>query len=140
MILLDTSVLIDYLRNSDNQSIRLLDEIIENRIPFGICDYVYMELLQGTKTIKEFNRLKEYLETIPFYYLKHGGESYEKAALLNFQCRKAGITVRSTVDLLIAEIAIENKLYLLHNDRDFDHLANVIKELKIYNNKRVALP
>jgi predicted nucleic acid-binding protein len=132
MILLDTSVLINYFRNVQDKSVSLLDEIIERNIPYGICDFVYQELLQGTRTEKEFNTLKEYLETIPFYYLNYGKESYEKAALMNFSCRKSGITVRSTIDLLIAQIAIENKLYLLHSDKDFDFIASVIKDLKIY--------
>jgi len=132
MILLDTSVLIDYLRDTENAATRTLDSIIDNELPYGICDFVYQELLQGTRTEKEFRELKEYLETLPFYYLKYGKESFEKAALLNFTCRRAGLTIRSTIDLLIAETAIENDLYLLHNDADFDNMAQKIHSLKIY--------
>lgn len=131
MILVDTSVLIDYFRNTNNTSV-IFDEILDNGIPYGICDFVYQELLQGTRTEKEFFILKEYLESIPFYYLTGGKESFENAALLNFRCRRSGITIRSTIDLLIAQIAIENDLYLLHNDRDFDNLSKVVNELKIY--------
>jgi len=47
-------------------------------------------------------------------------------------CREKGVTVRSTVDLLIAEIAIENDLYLFHNDNDYTNIAKVYKNLKIY--------
>jgi predicted nucleic acid-binding protein len=132
MILLDTSVLIDYLKDTKNAATNTLDEIIDNNLPYGICDYVYQELLQGTKTEKEFKKLKEYLETLPFYYLNYGKESFERAALLNFKCRRTGVTIRSTIDLLIAEIAIENNLYLLHNDADFNNMAKKITELKIY--------
>jgi predicted nucleic acid-binding protein len=135
MILLDTSVLIDYLKDTKNAATKTLDEIIDNNLTYGICDYVYQELLQGTKTEKEFKKLKEYLETLPFYYLNYGKESFEKAALLNFKCRRAGVTIRSTIDLLIAEIAIENNLYLLHNDADFDNMAKKVTELKIYQTK-----
>jgi predicted nucleic acid-binding protein len=132
MILLDTSVLIDYFKDTKNAATDKLDEIIDEDLPYGICDYVYQELLQGTKTEKEFKKLKEYLETLPFYYLSYGKESFERAALLNFKCRRAGITIRSTIDLLIAEIAIENNLFLLHNDADFDYMAKKVTELKIY--------
>ncbi|MFA6856450.1 MAG: PIN domain nuclease [Treponema sp.] len=132
MILLDTSVLIDYLKDTENAATNTLDEIIDNNLPYGICDYVYQELLQGTKTEKDFKKLKEYLETLPFYYLNYGKESFERAALLNFKCRRTGVTIRSTIDLLIAETAIENNLYLLHNDADFDNMAKKITELKIY--------
>lgn len=127
--------MIDYLKDTKNAATNTLDEIIDNNLPYGICDYVYQELLQGTKTEKEFKKLKEYLETLPFYYLNYGKNSFEKAALLNFKCRRAGVTIRSTIDLLIAEIAIENNLYLLHNDADFDNMAKRVTELKIYQTK-----
>ncbi|GAB1481903.1 PIN domain nuclease [Treponema sp.] len=132
MILIDTSVLIDYFRGIDSEPARSFDELLVNNIPYGINDFVYQELLQGSRTIKEFRTLKDYLESIPFYQLQFGKESYERAALLNFQCRKKGVTVRSTIDLLIAEIAIENNVLLLHNDTDFDNISKVIKELRIY--------
>jgi predicted nucleic acid-binding protein len=132
MILVDTSVLVDYFKGIESRPARLFDELMENDIPYGINDFVYQELLQGSRTIDEFNTLKEYLETIPFFDLHYGKESYEKAAFLHFQCRKNGIPIRSTIDVLIAEIAIENNLFLLHNDGDFDNMRKVIKELRIY--------
>jgi hypothetical protein len=132
MILVDTSVLVDYFKGIESRPARLFDELMENGIPYGINDFVYQELLQGSRTIDEFNTLKEYLETIPFFDLHYGKESYEKAAFLHFQCRKNGIPIRSTIDVLIAEIAIENNLFLLHNDGDFDNMRKVIKELRIY--------
>lgn len=64
--------------------------------------------------------------------MKHGRESFEKAALMNYACRKAGITVRSTIDLLVVESAIENNVYLFHHDKDFDRISKAVKELKIY--------
>jgi len=90
--------------------------------------------LQGSKTPEEFNKLQEYLETIPFYYLLAGKESYEKAARLNFIFWRSGVTMRSTVNLLIAQTAIENDLFLFHNDSDFTKMAKAIKELKIDKN------
>ena len=132
MILVDTSVLIDYFKGLDNAYVRALDQILEKDIPYGINEFIYQELLQGSRTVEEFQRLKEYLETIPFYYLHFGKESFEKAAFINFTCRRAGVTVRSTIDLLIVETVIENDLFLLHNDNDFKHIAEVLPELKIY--------
>ena len=135
MILVDTSVLVDYLKGLNNISTQALDYVIDSGTPYGINDFIYQELLQGSRTYEEFQKLKEYLETIPFYYLHLGKESFEKAALLNFSCRRAGITIRSTVDLLIAENAIENNLLLLHNDKDFINLAEIVPELKLYEKK-----
>ena len=132
MILVDTSVIIGYLKKSDGVPYNKLDYIIDNDIPYGICNYVYQELLQGTKNKKEFELLKEYLDTLPFYGLRYGKHSFESAALMFIDCRKKGVTIRSTIDLIIAEIAIENNLYLLHDDSDFTNISNVHKKLMVY--------
>ena len=66
-----------------------------------------------------------------FYDLRYGKKSYENAAWLYFKCRKAGITPRSTIDVLIAQIAIDNNLLLFHNDNDFVQIAQVIPDLKL---------
>jgi len=132
MILVDTSILIDYFRGSEKLQVKAMDYIIDNKIPFGINNYIYQELLQGSRTESEFKTQKEYLETIPFYYLKKGNQSFADAAYLNFLCRKSGITIRSTIDLLIAQTAIENGLFLFHNDKDYDNMVKVIDQLKIY--------
>ncbi|AYO32049.1 PIN domain nuclease [Biomaibacter acetigenes] len=132
MVLVDTSVLISYFKGINNKSTEKFQYILSNNIPFGINNFIYQELLQGAASEKDFNKLKEYLDTQRFYELRHGKKSYEEAARMYFRCRKAGITVRSTIDLLIAQTAIENDLLLLHNDRDFYNIADVIKELKLY--------
>ena len=132
MILVDTSVLMSFLKDQKNQTTAQFDYILDKKIPYGITTFIYQEILQGAKTDKEYRLLKEYFETIPLYYLKYGKESYEQAALLNIRCKQKGIIIRSTIKLLIAETAIENNLYLLHNDNDFINIAAVIKELKVY--------
>ena len=132
MILVDTSVLIAYLKNQNIRSVEQYEYILDKKLPYGINTFIYQEILQGAKTDKEYNLLKEYFETIPLYYLKYGKESYEQAALINVRCREKGITISSTIALLIAETAIENDLYLLHDDNDFMNMAKVIKELKLY--------
>ena len=132
MILVDTSVLIAYLKNQNIRSVEQFEYILDKKLPYGINTFIYQEVLQGAKTNKEYNLLKAYFETIPLYYLKYGKKSYEQAALINIRCRKKGITIRSTIDLLIAETTIENDLYLLHDDNDFMNMAKVIKELKLY--------
>ncbi|MBZ4687448.1 MAG: hypothetical protein PWQ96_1415 [Clostridia bacterium] len=132
MVLVDTSVLISFFKGIKNEQVKKLEEIITKGIPFGINNYIYQELIQGTKTKKEFDLLKDYLSTQRFYGLKNGLRSYENAALLYFNCRKKGITIRSTIDLLIAQTAIENNLYLLHDDRDFSYIARAEKRLKEY--------
>ena len=131
MILVDTSVLIDYFKGIENEPVALFDWALDNSIPYGICDFVYQELLQGSRSEAEFLKLNTYLETIPFYYLQHQKESYGQAAFMNVRCPMGGVSIRSTIDLLIAQIALENDLYLLHNDKNFDHMKTVLTDLKI---------
>ena len=122
MVLIDTSVFINYLKGVENESTIKFDNIISKKIPFGINNYIYQEILQGSANEKEFKTLHAYLTKMPFYPLKNK-KSYSNAALLYFKCRKQGITIRSTIDLLIAQTAIENNLFLLHNDNDFANIA-----------------
>lgn len=132
MILVDTSVLIDFFKGNTNEKVEKFEWILKNKIPFGITYLIYQEILQGAKNEKEFELLKEYLSTQRFYELTKGKKSYEEAALLYFKCKKRGINLRSTVDVIIAQIAIENNLYLLHNDRDYSKIAEVENRLKEY--------
>lgn len=69
MVLIDSSILIGYLKGSENAPFKKLDELIENNIPFGICNLIYQEILQGAKTDKEFKLLTEYLSSLNFYEL-----------------------------------------------------------------------
>ena len=66
------------------------------------------------------------------YDLRYGKKSYENAAYLYFKCRKAGITPRSSIDLIIAQTAIDNNLLLFHNDKDFVQISKVIPKLKLF--------
>jgi predicted nucleic acid-binding protein len=132
MIIVDTSILIGYFKGNDDPPYDKMDYIIDNDIPYGIDNHIYLELLQGAKDTSEYAILKKYLNTLPFYELKQGKQSYENAALMYIKCRESGITIRSTIDLIIAEIAIENNLYILHDDSDYTYMAQVIDELKIY--------
>ena len=131
MILVDTSILIDYLQGNGNKSVRKFQDVLDAGIPYGINSFIYQELLQGVKTDREFIQLKKYLDTQRFYKLKDERESFAKAASIYFKCRKKGITVGSTIDCLIAQTAIENNLLLLHNDEDFNRVAKVV-DLRFY--------
>jgi len=131
MILIDTSILIGYFKGLKGEPYDKLDSLIDQNIPVGICNQVYQEVLQGAKNEKEFELLKEYLNTIDIYDLRYGKKSYENAAWMYFKCRKAGITPRSTIDLIIAQIAIDNNLLLFHNDKDFVQISQIIPDLKL---------
>ena len=132
MILVDTSVLIDYLKGRDNEGTRKFNDILDQKIDFGITNIIYLEILQGSRDENEFLKLKDYLETQRFYDVHDKKMSYEEAAKMYMKCRKKGYTIRSTVDLIICQVALDNDLYLLHNDSDYDALSKINKTLKIF--------
>jgi predicted nucleic acid-binding protein len=131
MILVDTSVLIDFFKKNDTHPANKFKEVIKREIPFGITAHIFQEILQGAKSQKDFDQLKSYLETQIFYYPKDPVESFARAAQLYRKCRQQGVTLRNTIDCLIAQVAIEHNLSLLHHDKDFDRIANVV-ELRVY--------
>ena len=132
MILVDTSVWIDFLQEKKTAQTTRLDEILELKMPFGITGQIYQEVLQGASSEKDFNALKEYFETFRVYAPSHEKDSYLKAAEMFFLCQRKGITIRSTADCLIAQVAREHHLKLFHNDKDFDNIAKVIKDLDFF--------
>lgn len=131
MYLIDTSVWVDYLRRIDSSSAHYLNKLLSQNIPFGLTSAIYQEILQGAPSKNIFDGLADSLSTERFYLPKDPVLSYQAAAQIYFACRKKGITVRSTIDCLIAQIAIENNLQLLHNDKDFLHIQKIVPELKL---------
>jgi predicted nucleic acid-binding protein len=132
MILVDTSVLIDLFKGDENKAVRCFRDIIQQQIPFGITSVIYQEVLQGANTKKEYALLDKYLRCQHFLHPKDLIKTYAHAAQIYFMCRKKGVTVRSTIDCLIACIAIESDFFLLHHDKDFLHMASVA-DLKLYD-------
>lgn len=123
--------MIGYLRGDDNDAVRRFQNVLDTRLAFGISSIIYQEVLQGVRTEDDFEKVKKYLDTQQFYHVKDVRESYASAAKIYFLCRKRGLTVNSTIDCLIAQTAIENNLFLLHHDTDFDNIAKVA-DLKIF--------
>ena len=132
MILVDSSVLIEFFKNEKNKSTQKFRKLLEKKISFGINAVIFQELLQGAKSEKEYELLKRYLMGLRFYHPKHPVNSFEKAARIYFDCRRKGVTIRSTIDCLIAQTAIEHDLMLFHNDKDFEAMSGVISSLKLY--------
>ncbi len=125
MILVDTSVWIDYLNGKENSLTNILDKaLIDGLVLIG--DLILLEILQGIKAEREYNKTRTLLALLEQYEM-FGHKMVEKCAE-NFRfLRKKGVTIRKTNDVIIATFCIENNLPLLFNDRDFipfvDHLA-----------------
>jgi len=125
VILVDTSVLIDFLKGQDNPPVQKFVQVIDREIPFGISPLIFLEVLQGAAAEKDFKLLRQYLQSQAFYDLRDGRDSYARAAWISLELRRKGMAVGSSVDCLIAQTAIDNDLYLLHNDSDFDRIKQV---------------
>jgi len=118
MVIVDTSVLIDFLiGNANPQSLWLRRESNNRRI--GITSLVLTEVMQGIRSDKIFVETLEILNE--FEIFETASRELAIASANNFRTlRKTGITIRSTIDCLIATFCIEEGHTLLHNDRDFD--------------------
>ncbi len=130
MIFLDTTVLIDYFNGKNNWQVEVLDSMLGKELVV-IGDYVLTEVLQGFRSEKEFQKAKTILLSFPCFDI--GGKEIAIQSAKNYRfLRKKGITVRKTIDTMIATFCIQNKFTLLHNDRDFDPF-NKFLNLKVYN-------
>ena len=118
MILVDSSVWIDYFRGTATAQTEKLDSLL-GREPLLIGDLILTEVLQGFTTDKDFKQALKFLDG--FEVVELGGKDLAIKAAKNFRALRAlGITVRKTIDTVIATRCIESGYTLLHADRDFE--------------------
>jgi predicted nucleic acid-binding protein len=122
MLLIDTSVWISVFRNRTGQVRQKLEALIDNRGVL-LTRFTQLELLQGSLDEKEWTLLSTYLETQD--YVEPTSNSWPAAARIYYDLRRQGLTVRSPIDCCIAQVALENDLLLIHNDRDFETIAQL---------------
>lgn len=122
MLLIDTSVWISVFRDRTGQVRQKLETLIDNHEVL-LTRFTQLELLQGSLNEKEWTLLSTYLETQD--YVELAGDSWQAAARIYYDLRRQGLTVRSPIDCCIAQAALEYGLLLIHNDRDFETIAQV---------------
>ena len=131
MILVDSSVWIDYFRGTATPQTDNLDALLGNE-PIATGDLILTEVLQGFVSDRDFNQARRLMTSLVIVEL--AGESIAIQAAKNFRVlRSLGVTVRKTIDTIIATCCIENGLSLLYSDRDFDPFVR-------YLGLRSALP
>jgi predicted nucleic acid-binding protein len=117
VILVDTSVWIDYFNGTESIEADHLDLALSaGTVAMG--DLIFLEILQGFRDDKEFVKAKKTLATLDQYEL-FGAHMIEKCADNYRFLRKKGLTVRKTIDLIIATFCVENKIQLLFSDKDY---------------------
>jgi predicted nucleic acid-binding protein len=117
----DSSVWIDYFNGVSNEQTDKLDQLLVHE-PLAIGDLMLIEVLQGFSDEHKFNQVRAMLTALTVVEL--GGVEIAIKAARNFRTlRNIGVTVRKTIDTIIATRCIESRYELLHNDRDFDHFV-----------------
>ena len=124
MIVVDTTVWIDFLAARGTVFDRHLAELLEADAPLALVDIVYCEILQGIRDEEAYRQIRLSLLAHPILRPR-GLETFEVAANLYRAGRARGLTIRRSVDCLIAATCLENEAEIYHNDRDFDALARV---------------
>ena len=121
MILVDSSVWIDFFRGAPTPQVERLDSLLgSTRLAVG--DLIMAEVLQGVRDDREFNLVRRTLED--FTLVELVGKEIAIQAARNFRIlRDLGVTVRKTIDTVIATRCIESGIELLHSDQDFDAFA-----------------
>ena len=118
MILVDSSVWIDFFRGTVTPQTERLDVLLGAE-PLVVGDLVLAEVLQGFSSERDFNRARQLLTALDVVEL--GGQEIAIQAARNFRTLRArGVTIRKTIDTLIATRCIESDYSLLFSDRDFD--------------------
>ncbi len=124
MIMVDTSVWIDYFNGKDNKFVQKLDVLLNTDLVVT-GDIILAEILQGFKLDSDFKKAKEALDTLECFSL--AGKEIAVMSAVNFRkLRKKGITVRKTTDMIIGTFCIFHNIPLLHNDRDYDPINSLL--------------
>ncbi len=130
MIVVDTSVWVDLLRGNEAPGAERAATLIEDGAPVALTDVVLAEVLQGLASERDARRVERHLRAFPILRLD-GLDDFVLAAELYRRARRAGVTIRKTLDCLIAAPCVRTGAPLLHADADFDRLASCT-ELRIF--------
>jgi len=124
MVIIDTTVWIDYLRGAENPETRWLDRELQ-RHRLGLTDLILCEVLQGIRNQDMFAQVQAKL--LRFQVFQTGGARLAVAAAQNYRdLRQQGYTIRKTIDCLIATFCLQAEHELLHRDHDFDAFEKML--------------
>ena len=119
--IVDTTVWIDFFRGKDIPETEMLQQMLNAGEDICICGVILTEVLQGIREDAEHTEVASRFEAFLFLPMHH--RTFITAAQLYRTLRRRGITIRNAVDCMIAAVAIEHDIPLLHHDRDFGPMA-----------------
>ena len=123
MVIVDTSVWVDYLRGTSSSADTGLRALIDEGADLATTEPIVMEILAGARDERVLGRLETLVDGLTLLSVDPRLD-FRAAATLYRACRTRGETVRRLVDCLIAAVALRHDVVLLHNDADFDVLAS----------------
>jgi predicted nucleic acid-binding protein len=123
VILIDTSIWIDFFRGVPHPKAALLEQWISTEEDLCICGIILTEVLQGIRSNVDYRNTLRHFEHLIFLPLARA--EFILAANLYRLARRKGVTLRNTTDCLIAACALSHRVPLLENDRDFRALAKI---------------
>ena len=125
MILVDTSALLPYLKGKTTPLSAFLERMLSEEVEVALTAEIVQEVLQGARDEKDWRVLKRYLSGQRILHLRDPIGSHMEAARIYYECRRRGLTVRSTLDCVVAQVALEHAVPLLHDDRDFEAIRRI---------------
>jgi predicted nucleic acid-binding protein len=125
MILVDTSALLPYLKGKETGASIFLERTFDEGVEIVLTPWIAQEVIQGARDETEWRTLKRYLSSQRMIHLADPLRSHLEAARIYYECRRRGLTVRSSVDCLVAQTALEHGVALLHGDRDYDAIRQL---------------
>ena len=119
-VLVDSTVWIDFLNGRETAQTQKLEQCIQNRDELCCCGFVITEVLQGIREEKQYTATKRQFENL--VYLADDQSTFELGATIYRELRRQGVTIRNSIDCLIAAMVVQQRVHFLENDRDYQFI------------------
>lgn len=116
-VLVDTTVWIDFFNGRETAQTQKLEQCLQNRDDLCCCGFILTEVLQGIREEKQFVATKRHFENL--IYLEADRSTFELGATIYRELRREGVTIRNSIDCLIASTVIQHGVNFLEHDRDY---------------------
>jgi len=121
--MVDTTVWVDFFGGKNTVQVQTLEQYLKDGEDICICGVILSEVLQGIREDSDYTKTLSRFDS--FLFLQMNRPTFVKAAELYRTLRRQGVTIRKAVDCMIASVAIEHNIALLHNDKDFDPIEKL---------------
>ena len=123
MVIVDTTVWVNFFVGKNTPQVQKLEQFLTEGEDICICGVILTEVLQGIRDESEYTRTRSLFDS--FLFLPMNRRTFVRAAELYRTLRWQGVTIRKAVDCMIASVAIEHNIALLHHDKDFDPIEKL---------------